>query len=80
MLTIVLYIFSFIRTLFVFAILYLVIRWLSKFFSPSQNKSGTNSKFQDAHKQGETTIRFNEKGKKIVDKDKGEYVDFEEVD
>ncbi|MDA3818178.1 MAG: DUF4834 family protein [Prolixibacteraceae bacterium] len=43
------------------------------------NKTHSSKKSSET-KEGETTIRFNKKGDKIVDKDEGEYVDFEEVD
>lgn len=80
MLSVILYLFSFIRTLFVFVILYLAIRWIRNLISPQQTNSSSHSKRQEAQKEGETTIRFNDKGKKIVDKNEGEYVDFEEVE
>jgi hypothetical protein len=65
------------RVLLFAVVIYFIIRWISKLFEPAEtpknhNRSGAN--------ENETTIRFNKNGKKIIDKDKGEYVDFEEVD
>ena len=82
MLAVILYLFSFLRTLFVIVILYLVIRWIRNFFAtPSKsNNSGSSTKNTPNDKEGETTVRYNPKGEKIIDKDKGEYVDFEEVE
>lgn len=74
----ILFIVGLVRTLLFVAFFYFLIRWLSKLFFQGYNQG--KSKQQDAPHQGETTIRFNEKGKKIVDKNKGEYVDFEEVE
>jgi len=77
---IILFLVGFIRTVFFFAVLYFVIRWISNLITPHQTSSNNFSNTNQSPRTGETTIRFNEKGKKIVDKDKGEYVDFEEVD
>ena len=80
MLSVILYLFGFLRTLLVIVIIYLVIRYIRTLISPpksnTQNRSNTNS----SSKEGETTIRYSPKGDKIINKDKGEYVDFEEVD
>lgn len=82
MLAVILYLFSFLRTLFVIVILYLVIRWIRNFLAtPSKNNStGSTTNARSNEKEGETTVRYNPKGEKIIDKDKGEYVDFEEVE
>lgn len=80
MIVIILYLFSFIRTLIVFVILYLVIRWFSKFLTPKTNHNAQRNDNRKSSNEGDTTIRFNQKGEKIVDKNKGEYIDFEEVD
>lgn len=67
------------RLLLIFFLFYLVLRFFSRLFRPrAENKS--NFEQREKSKEGETTIRFNKKGEKIVDKDKGEYVDFEEID
>jgi uncharacterized membrane protein len=69
-----------IRIFLIIAIVFLIIRWISKLFSPgfSNNHQGTN--FKNHHKEGETTIHSNKKVKKNSPKDKGEYVDFEEIE
>jgi hypothetical protein len=53
-------------------------RFLMRLLQP-HNKTQSSKKSPET-KEGETTIRFNKKGEKIIDKDEGEYVDFEEVD
>ena len=82
MLVVILYLFSFLRTLFVIILLCLLIRWIRNFCAtPSQNnRSGSSNREKANEKEGETTVRYNPKGEKIIDKDKGEYVDFEEVE
>lgn len=77
MLAILLYLVSFLRTLIVILVIVFIIRWLQRVMAPT-SKSSNNS--QQAPREGETTIRFDNKGKKVVNKDEGEYVDFEEVD
>lgn len=77
---IILFLVGFIRVVFFFAVLYFIIRWISNLITPRQTSSNQYSNAGQSPKTGETIIRFNEKGSKIVDKDKGEYVDFEEVD
>jgi hypothetical protein len=75
---IILFIVGLVRTLLFVAIIFFAIRWLSRLFFQGYNQSKTSQ--QETPRKGETTIRFNEKGKKIVDKNHGEYVDFEEVE
>lgn len=66
------------RTIIVVAIIYFIIKWVVKMFEP--NKQQANNR-QQQYKQnvGETTIKFDKKGEKIINKNEGEYVDFEEV-
>lgn len=75
-----LYLINFFRTVLVIGIIYLLIRYLRKLFNAFMSGANEQPKQQPSHKEGETTIKFNNKGEKIVDKNKGEYVDFEEVD
>ena len=75
---IVLYIVGFFRTLLFILAIYFLVRFITRLLQPD-NKT-RSSKKSSQPKEGETTIRFNKKGEKIVDKDEGEYVDFEEVD
>ncbi|HOO82960.1 MAG TPA: hypothetical protein PLS94_00215 [Prolixibacteraceae bacterium] len=65
------------RTILVIAIIYFIIKWVAKMFEP--NKQQANHQQQYKKNEGETTIQFNKKGEKIINKNEGEYVDFEEV-
>jgi hypothetical protein len=69
-----------IRFLLTIAVVILVIGWISKLFSPrfSENRQGSN--FQNHPKEGATTIHPQKKEKKNSTKEKGEYVDFEEIE
>lgn len=77
MLSVVLYLVSFIRTLLVFIVVFLIFRWILKLLIPNKNNQQQD---QQKNKEGETTVHFSKKGEKLIDKDKGEYVDFEEID
>jgi hypothetical protein len=72
--------YSMIRFLLTIAIVILIIRWISKLFSPrfSENQQGSN--FQNRSKEGATTIHPKKQEKKNSSENKGEYVDFEEID
>ena len=81
MLLIFLYIVNLFRTLIFAVLIYLVIRWINRLITPKSSEGyRANSQQQGSKKEGETTIRYNKKGEKIINKDEGEYVDFEEVD
>lgn len=74
----ILYIVGFFRTLLFVLAIYFLMRFIVRLLQPdNKNKSSNES---SGSKEGETTFRFNKKGEKIIDKDEGEYVDFEEVD
>jgi predicted tellurium resistance membrane protein TerC len=75
---VILYIVGFFRTLLFVLAIYFLMRFIIRLLQP-HNKTHSSKKSSET-KEGETTIRFNKKGDKIVDKDEGEYVDFEEVD
>ncbi|MCF8361548.1 MAG: DUF4834 family protein [Prolixibacteraceae bacterium] len=75
---VILYIVGFFRTLLFVLAIYFLMRFIVRLLQP-HNKN-QSSKRSPETKEGETTIRFNKKGEKIVDKDEGEYVDYEEVD
>jgi hypothetical protein len=70
------------RFLLVFLLIYYLIKWVSKLFvsSGSSKRNTYNSTNYQKTPEGETTIKYNPKGEKIIDKDKGEYVEFEEVE
>ncbi len=75
---IILYIVGFFRTLLFVLAVYFLVRFIIRLLMPDHSRqSKTDPK---KPKEGETTIRFNKKGEKIIDKDEGEYVDYEEVD
>lgn len=80
MFLIILYIFSMIRFILTIAVVYLIIRWILKLFSSrvSENYHDTNP--QNHPEEGETTIHYKKQQKKKSAKDKGEYVDFEEIE
>lgn len=78
MLALLLYLVNLFRTVLVIVLIVVVIRFFRKLFAPQQTT--TNKTTENKRKEGETTIRFNRKGKKIINKDEGEYIDFEEVD
>lgn len=74
----ILYIVGFFRTLLFILAVYFIVRFVVRLLMPdSRNPSNDAS---SNSREGETIIRFNQKGEKIIDKDEGEYVDFEEVD
>ncbi|MDA3881564.1 MAG: DUF4834 family protein [Prolixibacteraceae bacterium] len=69
---------GFIRTLLFILFIYFVVRFIIRLLLPNNNKQTRGNTTEKP--EGETTVRFNKKGEKIIDKDEGEYVDFEEVD
>jgi len=82
---------SFIRTLFIIAIVYFAIRLFTKYILPYFVKKGIKNMQEKMHdqyreqqrserKEGEVTIEKNQEDKKNSHPDEGEYVDFEEVD
>lgn len=75
----ILFIVGLFRTVFFLVVVFLLIRLISKLLEPAPQSRQQNKRGQHSY-QDETTIRFNKSGKKIIEKDKGEYVDFEEVD
>ncbi|MCF8359564.1 MAG: DUF4834 family protein [Prolixibacteraceae bacterium] len=77
MLAVFLYFVNLIRTLLILVVVFLLVRWIVKLLTPGNTN---RDKHKEEKNEGETTVHFNKKGEKIIDKDKGEYVDFEEVD
>ena len=61
-------------------IIFVIIRWITRLFSPgfSKNYQGTYS--QNQTEEGETTIQTKHQEKKKASENKGEYVDFEEIE
>ncbi|MBN1768789.1 MAG: hypothetical protein JW842_09790 [Prolixibacteraceae bacterium] len=74
----ILYIVGFFRTLLFILAIYFIVRFIVRLLMPRSRKPSNDASTNT--REGETTIRFNQKGEKIIDKDEGEYVDFEEVD
>lgn len=90
-LLIILYLFNFIRTLFIIAVIYFAIRVFSRYILPMLVDKGVKNMQQKMYEQqrqnqhstrreGEVTIEKNKQQNKKYNPDKGEYVDFEEVD
>jgi hypothetical protein len=77
-LLVILYIVGFFRTLLFILAIYFLVRFIIRLLQPGNKNS--SQKGTSGPKEGETTIRFNNKGEKIIDDDEGEYVDYEEVD
>ena len=86
-----LYLVGFIRTLLVIAIIYLGIRIITRYILPMLVDKGMKNmqqKMQNQHNQnqrssrreGEVTIEKNRNQSSNNSQNKGEYVDFEEVD
>lgn len=66
----------FLLYLFVFFFIYMVIRFFSNIFRAF--KQGNPQ--EDTKKEGDLTIRKPRGDKKIIDKDEGEYIKYEELD
>ncbi|NQU52401.1 MAG: DUF4834 family protein [Bacteroidetes bacterium] len=90
-LLIVLFLVGFARTLLILVIIYYGIRIVTKYVLPLLVDKGLKNmqqKMQDQQRQhqqpskpdGEVTIESDKKGSQNKSKDKGEYVDFEEVE
>ena len=90
-LLVILYLFNFVRTLFIIAIIYFVIRILSRYVLPLLIDKGVKNMQQKMYeekkqnqrpnrREGEVIIEKNRKHDKNHDHDEGEYIDFEEVD
>ena len=86
-----LYLVGFIRTLLVIAIIYLGIRIITRYILPMLVDKGMKNMQQKMHNQhnqnqrssrreGEVTIEKNRNQSSNNSQNKGEYVDFEEVD
>jgi uncharacterized membrane protein (DUF106 family) len=90
-LLIILYLFSFLRTLFIILIIYYGVRFIIRYLFPFLLDKGMKNmqhKMQDQQQQrqratrtrDEVTIEYNNSQGKSKMQNKGEYVDFEEVD
>ena len=90
-LLVILYLVGFLRTVFIIAIIYLLIRVFSRYILPMLVEKGVKEmqqKMQEQQRQnrqsnkreGEVTIEYDDKNKKNRNQNEGDYVDFEEVD
>ena len=90
-LLIILYLFNFIRSLFVFSIYYFYNRIISRYILPMLVDKGVKNMQQKMYEQqqqnqrsnrheGEVTIEKNRQQNKKFNQDEGEYIDFEEVE
>ncbi|WP_299581842.1 hypothetical protein [uncultured Sunxiuqinia sp.] len=83
-LNVILFLVGFFRTLFVFVVIYYLIKLLTKYVLPlfiSQPKQHRDFREPRPSKpEGEVTIEKNQYNNGRIPKDEGEYVDFEEVD
>lgn len=90
-LLIILYLVNFLRTVFIIAIVYYGIRFVTRYILPMLVDKGLKNmqqKMQDQQRQtqqstrppGDVTIEFNNKSGKNSTPTKGDYVDFEEVE
>jgi len=86
-----LYIFNFLRTVAIIAIIYFGVRFITRYLFPFLVDKGVKNmqqKMQDQQRgtqksrrpEGEVTIEGNPQQNQKNQRDKGEYVDFEEVD
>jgi hypothetical protein len=90
-LLILLFLVNFLRTLFIIAIIYYGVRLFTRYVLPLLVDKGLKNmqqKMQDQQRQnqhpkrppGEVTIEYDKRGNKTNIQNKGEYVDFEEID
>jgi len=69
---------GFVRIIITVIIFILLIRWISGLFTPQRHQY-TNSSGYYSQKENETTIKVNKQKSKKITVDKGEYVDYEEI-
>ncbi|MEA1897298.1 MAG: DUF4834 domain-containing protein [Bacteroidota bacterium] len=69
------------RILLIFLVVYYLFRFLSYLFKPSGSnyRSENGNMNKSSKKEGEVTIDYLPEADKKVQKDKGDYVDYEEV-
>lgn len=89
---VILYLVNFLRTIFVIAVIYLVVRVFTRYILPMLVEKGVKNMQQKMYEQqrqhqqsnkheGEVTIEYkNDEKKKNHNQNGGDYVDFEEVD
>ena len=71
---------AFIRILLIFALFYLIIRFISRLLFPPRSGEGRNSfNRQENDREGDVTVEKGSRGNKRIPKDEGDYIDYEEV-
>lgn len=69
-----------IRLFLTIVIIFLIIRWITRLFSPGFSKNHQGNYSQEQTAEGETILQTKHQKKKKASKNKGEYVDFEEIE
>ncbi|HNW50811.1 MAG TPA: hypothetical protein PKH79_07005 [Prolixibacteraceae bacterium] len=80
MLLIILSIVGFFRLALVAIVFVLIVKWIARIFAGRPSANNQNQYSENNFREGETTIKFQNPQKKESTKDKGEYVDFEEIE
>jgi hypothetical protein len=75
-----LFLVNLIRAFLVIAIVLLIVRWISRLFSPGHTENHHEAYFQNHQTEGKTSIKYQNQEKKSSTKNEGEYVDFEEIE
>jgi len=71
----------FLRILLFFVILYLILKFVFRFLVYRFVKQHSPEQHHKSQKEGETDLTYKSNDdKKLINKDQGEYVDYEEVD
>ncbi len=73
---------GFIRIILIFALLYLVVRLLSRVLFPPRKSNFHDRDMRDRgskKKEGDVTVEDKQPRNKKIDKDDGDYIDYEEV-
>ncbi|MCF8378515.1 MAG: hypothetical protein K9H49_02995 [Bacteroidales bacterium] len=68
----------FFRLLLIILLVYVIVRFLTRLFSPPAN-SNTGYQNQNKEKEGSITIKDTNSNKQKINKAEGDYVDFEDV-
>jgi len=77
---IILNIISLIKFFLTLALVFLIIKWISKLFSPNTSHTNQDSSSPSHNDEGKTTIQTKNQDKKYTSNKKGEYIDFEEIE
>ena len=80
MFLIILFFVSLFRIIITITIVFLIIKWISRLFSPGYYENNQGANFRNHLEESKTTIQSKDPKKKNKTRDKGEYVDFEEIE